>query len=157
MAANFTCSRSLRVLGQTLENMGVDFFEIRSSDDEFYLQCGDPAPPHLAIIDIRYSSANIRSFDFEARAKRQESFKFVNFNGLAEILRAVGRHVESKEGKLLRVCNCEAAPGQDSIKLEYATRDGRTYVEEHLTATMSDYAMRMYKDRARIQQEHAHK
>jgi hypothetical protein len=157
MAINFTCSRSLRVLGQTLEKMGIDSFEIRSRDDNFYLQCGDPAPPHLAIIDFSYSSANIRSFDFDARAERQESFKFVNFNGLAEILRAVGRHIESKEGRLLRVCNCEAPLGQDSIKLEYETQNGQTYVEELLTATMSDYAMRMYKDRARIQQEHAHK
>jgi hypothetical protein len=157
MAVNFTCSHSLRVLGQTLEKIGVDLFEIRCRDGNFYLQCGDPAPPHLAIIDFSYSSADIRSFDFEARAKRQESFKFVNFNGLAEILRAVGRHIESKDGRLLRVCNYESPPGQDSIKLEYETRDGRTYVEELLTATMSDYAMRMYKDRARIQQDHAHK
>jgi hypothetical protein len=157
MAANLTCSGSLRVLGQTLEQMGVDSFEIRSNDDKFYLQCGDPAPPHLAIIDFSYSSVDIRSFDSEARTKRQESFKFVDFNGLAEILRAVGRHIESKDGRLLRVCNCEAPLGQDSVKLEYETGDGRTYVEELLTATMSDYAMRMYKDRARIQQEHAHK
>ena len=157
MAANFTCSRSLRVLGQTLEKMGVDLFEIRNRDDNFYLQCGDPAPPHLAIIDFSYSSSDIRSFDIQARAKRQESFKFVDFNGLAEILRAVGRHIESKDARLLRVCNCEAPLGQDSIKLEYETRNGRTYVEELLTATISDYAMRMYKDRARIQQEHAHK
>jgi hypothetical protein len=54
MAANFTCSRLLRVLGQTLEKMGVDSFEIRSNDDDFYLQCGDPAPPHLAIIDFNH-------------------------------------------------------------------------------------------------------
>jgi hypothetical protein len=100
---------------------------------------------------------DIRSFDSEARTKRQESFKFVDFNGLAEILRAVGRHIESKDGRLLRVCNCEPSLGQDSVKLEYETSDRRTYVEELLTATMSDYAMRMYKDRARIQQEHAHK
>jgi hypothetical protein len=135
MAANFTCSRSLRVLGQTLETMGVDSFEIRCNADHFYLQCGDPAPPHLAITDFSYSPANIRSLDSEARKKRQESFKFVDFNGLAEILRTVGRHIESKDGRLLRVCNCE----------------------ELLTTTISDYAMRMYKDRARIQQEHAHK
>jgi hypothetical protein len=157
MAANFTCSRSLRVLGQTLETMGVDSFEIRCNADHFYLQCGDPAPPHLAITDFSYSPANIRSLDSEARKKRQESCKCVDFNGLAEILRAVGRHIESKDGRLLRVCNCEAPLGQDSVKLEYETRDGRTHVEELLTTTISDYAMRMYKDRARIQQEHAHK
>jgi hypothetical protein len=157
MAENFTCSHSLRVLGQALDKIGADVFEIRSRNDHFYLQCGDPTPPHLAIMDFSYTSADIRALDIQARAERQESFKFVDFSGLAEILRAVGRHIESAEGRLLRVCNFDAASGQDCIRVEYQTRDGRTYVEELSTAIISDYAMRMYKDRARIQQDHAHR
>jgi len=157
MAMIFTTSRALRVLGQTLEQMGVEVFDIRSGDDYFFLQYGDPAPPHLEILETTISHSELRSSEYRARAERQKDFNFVDFSGLAEILRAAGRYVENKDGRLLRVCNCESVSEQDAINLEYATRDGRTYVEEFSPSTMSDYAMRMYKERSRIQQEHAHK
>ena len=157
MATTFTTSRALRLLGQALERMGVEVFDIRSSDEYFYLQYGDPAPPHLEILEMTFSQADLRSSEYRVRAERQKSFNFVDFNGLAEILRAAGRYVESKDGRLLRVCNCESVCELDAIKLEYATRDGRTYAEEFSQSTMSEYAMRMYKERSSIQQEHAHK
>jgi hypothetical protein len=157
MATTFTASRALRVLGQALEKMGVEVFDIRSSDDYFYVQYGDPAPPHLEILETTFSQSDLRSLEYRARADRQKFFNFVDFNGLAEILRAAGRYVESKDGQLLRVCNCESVSELDAVNLEYATRDSRTWVEEFSQSTMSDYAMRMYKERSRIQQEHAHK
>jgi hypothetical protein len=155
MATNFTCSRALRVLGQTLEAMGVDLFEISSHEDSFYLQCGDPTPPHLRIVDLSYSKAELYSLDSEARTQRQAAFKTVDFNGLAELFRTLGRLVDSKDATLLRICNCESHLGQDTIKLEYETADGQKYVEELIPAELSDAAMRMYKDRGRSHQEHS--
>jgi hypothetical protein len=37
--------------------------------------------------------------------------------------------------------------------VEYQTRDGRTHVEEFPAEKMSESAMRMYKERSRIQQD----
>jgi hypothetical protein len=153
MADNLTCSRALRVLGQILESRGVDLFEIRSQGEKFTLQYGDPNPPHMAIIDLSYSAADLRSLDLQARTKRQESFRFVDFNGVAEMLRALGRRVESQEGRLLRISNCGAPSSEDAILLEYQTADGRKWVEELNPAALSDDAVRMHKDRSRIRRE----
>lgn len=157
MAVNFTYSRALRVLGQILESNGVDLFEIRSRDDGFYLLWGDPMPPHLAVLEMSYSTADLRSLDLRARSKRQTSFGFVECSGLAETLRALGSHVERKEGRLLRICNCESPPYKDSIQLEYEGRDGRRYVEELTPAVLSNNSIRMHEDRERIRREQPRK
>jgi hypothetical protein len=137
--------------------MGIDVFELSTREETFYLQCGEPSPPHLGIIDLQYSPGDVRSFDLQGQAKRESAFKFVDFNGLPEILRAVGRHVDSKEGRLRRIYNCESIPEQPSITVEYETGDGRVYVDEQVVARLSDLAMKMYKDRSRIVQDYAHK
>lgn len=153
MAEKLTCSRALRVLGQILETRGVDLFEIRSQGETFALQFGDPSPPHLAVIDLNFSAVDLRSLDLQARTKRQASFTFVNFSGIAEILRALGRRVESKEGRLLRICNYESPSTDDTIRLEYQTGDGRRCVEELSPAALADDATRMYRDRSRMRRE----
>jgi hypothetical protein len=153
MPPRFTCSQALRIIGQALDKLAIDLFELHQQDESFYLQCGDPNPPHLSIIELRYTAMEMRFIDNEAKSQRQGSFSFVDFNRLPEILRAVGRHVETKEGQLVRVANCGAHLGRDTITLEYQTRDGRTHVEEFPAEKMSESAMRMYKERSRIQQD----
>ena len=47
----------------------------------------------------------IRALDVEAKANRRESFKLVNFEGLPEILRTLGRRIDESHARLLRVSN----------------------------------------------------
>jgi hypothetical protein len=157
MASNFTYSRSLRAIGQALELMDIDLFELFTQEEKVYLQCGEPTPPHLGIVDLQYSLNELRSFDLEGQAKRESAFKFVDFTGLSEILRAVGGHVDCQRGRLRRICNCESIREQPSITVEYETSDGHVYVDELVVAKLADLAMKMYKDRSRIIQDHAHK
>jgi hypothetical protein len=135
--------------------MGIDLFELQARNEKFYLQCGEPTPPHLAIIDLEYSLNDIRSFDVDGRAKRDSAFKFVDFNALPEILRAVGRHIDDKQGRLRRIYNCESLPQHPSVTVEYESVDGRLHVDELAVVKLSDFAMKMYKDRSRIVQERA--
>lgn len=149
MADRSVCSRALRVIGQVLETQHIDLFDLKCFGNEFYLQCGDPQPPHLNLVEIRYTVDEIHSLDTKAKAKRQRAFKLVNFEGLPEILRAIGRRVDASNARLLRVTNSESATALDSIKIEFQTRDGQRHAEEFLAGTISDQVLRMYKERSR--------
>ena len=143
-------SRVLRTVGQALEKRQIDLFDLRCSQDEYFLQCGDPTPPHLSLVELRYTLADLDDLDLDARDNRVGSFKLVNFEGLPEILRALGHRVEESGGHLLRICNSESTNPYSLIQLEYQTRDGERRVEELHTATIGDCAMRMYKERTRM-------
>ena len=149
MAQQDAFSTALRVIGQMLEKQHIDLFELKCFGDEFYLQCGDPLPPHLNLVERRYSVTEIRALDVEAKANRRESFKLVNFEGLPEILRALGRRIDESHARLLRVSNSDPVIPFDSIKVEYQTRDGQRHAEEFLTGAIGDQALRMYKERSR--------
>jgi len=149
MADREVCSRALRVIGQVLETEHIDLFDLKCFGNEFYLQCGDPQPPHLNLVEMRYTGAEIHSLDTKAKAKRQRAFELINFEGLPEILRAVGHRVDESNARLLRVTNSESAIAFNSIKIEFQTRDGRRHAEEFLTGAIGDQALRMYKGRTR--------
>ena len=137
------------MIGQVLETERIDIFDLKCFGNEFYLQCGDPQPPHLNLVEMRYTAAEIHSLDTKAKAKRQRAFQLVNFEALPEILRAVGHRVDESNARLLRVTNSESVIALDSIKLEFQTRDGQRHAEEFLTGVIGDRALRMYKERTR--------
>jgi hypothetical protein len=142
-------SNSLRVVGQVLQERGLDLFDLKYSDDRILLQCGGPIPPYLDLVELSYSLAEIRALDDRARANRGASGQLVNFESLPEIFRAIGRRIDDQQGRLLRVCNADFPSLQDSITVEYQTRDKRHHVEELFIAAVGDHAMRMYKHRSR--------
>jgi hypothetical protein len=149
MASRYGYSRALRTLGQALEKHGIDLFDLQCDHDEFYLQCGEPTPPYLSLVELHYSVGDLNDLDLDARAQRGNTFRLVNFAGLPEILRAVGRRLEEKEGQLVHICKSEPALTDGYIQVEYQTRDGRRHIEELFTAALGDHAMRMYKERLR--------
>lgn len=150
MAPRHAYSRMLRTVGQALEKRHIDLFDLRCYQNEFFLQCGDPTPPHLSVVELRYTLADLDDLDLDARDNRAGSFKLVDFEGLPEILRALGRRVEESGGQLLRICNSESTSSDGLIQLEYQTRDGERHMEELHMASVEDYAMRMYKERTRM-------
>ena len=94
MASGHVYSRILRTVGQALEKRHIDLFDLRCYQNEFFLQCGDPTPPHLSLVELRYTLADLDDLDLDARDNRAGSFKLVDFEGLPEILRALGHRVE---------------------------------------------------------------
>jgi hypothetical protein len=132
-----------------LETQHIDLFDLKCFGNEFYLQCGDPQSPHLNLVEMRYTAAEIQALDTKAKAKRQRAFNLVNFEGLPEILRAVGHRVDENNARLLRVTNSESMIALDSIKIEFQSRDGQRHAEEFPTGAIGDQALRMYKERTR--------
>lgn len=149
MATRNDHSKALRSIGQDLVKKGIDLFELRCLRTEYYLQCGDPTPPHVGLVELSYSDDDVITLDLAAASQRGGAFKFVEFESLPELLRAAGRYVDNKDGLLLRISNTESAPDSDSFRVEYETRDGRNHVEEVSFNELAETARRMYKERNR--------
>ena len=149
MASRHDHSKALRTIGQELVKRGIDLFELRCLRAEYYLQCGDPTPPYVGLIELSFTDDDIISLELAAVSQRGGSFKFVEFEGLPEILRAAGRYVESKECMLLRVSNIDSSFDDRTMRLEYESWDGRNHVEEVPLTELSETARRMYKERSR--------
>lgn len=151
MASRYTHSKVLRTIGQELEKRGIDLFELSCRRAHYTIEYSDPKPPHTQLLDISLSAEEIRSLDLDAARQRSGSFKLVNFERLPEMLRALGRYVESKNGEILKISTSASAPARDAMRLEYEERDGRIQAEELTTAAITDIAMRMYRIRLNSQ------
>ena len=149
MASRHDHSKALRAIGQELVKRGIDLFELRCLRAEYYLQCGDPTPPYVGLIELSFSDDDVISLELAAASQRGGAFKFVEFEALPEILRAAGRYVDNKDGLLLRVSNTDSSFDNDTMRLEYESRDGRSHVEEVSLSELSETARRMYKERSR--------
>jgi hypothetical protein len=148
MPLRYDYSAALRCIGQALEKQKIEIFDLKYDGNEFWLQCGDPNPPHLVPIELRYSSDDIETLDREGKAKRGGSFKMVDFDGLPETLRALGKYVDDKGGHLLRICNSGLAASNSAVKLEYETSAGNVEAEELSKASIYQTMMQMYGDRS---------
>jgi len=146
------CGRKLRErFGSSVRcsiKRGIDLFELRYSGNEYRLLCGDPEPPHLRFVEMRYSGDEIEALDPEARKQRRGQFAMINFDSLPEILRATGRKINNHGGKLVRIGNSEASIAANAIRVGYQMRDGRLHNENIALATVADLALRMYKERS---------
>ena len=153
MASRYTYAKALRTIGQELEKRGIDLFELSCRRADYTIEYSDPKPPHTQLRELCLSGEEIRSLDLDAARQRGGSFKLVAFDRLPEILRALGRYVESKDGDILRISTAASTPERDAMRLEYEARDGRIQLEELTTTAIADIAMRMYRVRLNGQRD----
>ena len=151
MASRYTHSKVLRTIGQELEKRGIDLFELSCRRADYTIEYSDPKPPHTRLLDLSLSAEDILSLDLDAARQRSGSFKLVNFERLPEMLRALGRYIENKGGKILKISTVASTPTRDAIRLEYEERDGCILAEELTTSAITDIAMRMYRIRLNSQ------
>jgi len=150
MALRYNHARELRTIGQQLDKQKIDIFDLRYDDGDYVLVCGDPNPPFTDLIHLRYSTFELKSLEFRAIESRSAGFKLVEFTGMGEILRAIGRHVERLEAKLVRISAPDAVSDGRMFKIEYETRLGRYRSEDMVANEVINLAMRMYKERSHI-------
>ena len=139
----------LRCIGQALESRNIDIFELTTEADEFLARYGDPTPPYTGILEIRFSAQRIEILDREGRARRRQTKSAVRFDSLPEILRAAGRHVDSKRAQLGRLNNCCLSEAGE-VELDYQTRGGKVQSETLPMSLIRETAVDMYKRRSRI-------
>ena len=150
MAFDLGYASALRCIGQALQNQNIDVFELKSVNDGFRVQCGDPNPPYLALIELRFSIEQIKILDRQGRARRGQPNGGIRFDAVPEILRGVGGYIDSTHGHLRRIVNSCASMSDDPvIEIEYETRSGS--VSENLTLKfIREASVSMYKRRTQL-------
>jgi len=148
MDSGFGFTNVLRVVGQTLQQRNIDLFELRIADENCFLRCGGTTPPYLELINFSYPLSEIKNLDLKAKAERSSRLKPVDFQSLPEILRTIGRRIDAQGGRLLRAYSSARSDREDSIVIEYNSRDRERHSEELFITTAGEYARRMYKSRA---------
>jgi hypothetical protein len=129
-----------------VQSQNIEVFELKSHADEFRLQCGDPNPPYTALIEMAFSKEKIQIIDREGRRRRGQSTGEIRFDGIPEILRAVGAYIDKKGGYLRLINNCGSS-FDTALELEYQTRAGRVEMETLAMSFIREACVRMYQRR----------
>jgi len=142
---------ALRCIGQSLQTQDIEVFELRTNFDEFRLQGGDPNPPYVALVELTFSTEDIKILDREGQARRRQSNAEIRFDSLPEILRAVGEYLDRNHGHLRCFNNSTSSNFYDpTVEVEYETRAGDVRSESLSMSFIRESAVRMYKKRTRL-------
>jgi hypothetical protein len=140
---------AFRCIGQELQRQNIDVFGLKSHAGEYFVQCGDPNPPYTAVIKMLFSKERIEMIDREGRRQRGRSSGEIRFDGIPEILRAAGEHLD-KKGADLRSINNSHSWSDAVLELEYQTRAGQTQMETLTMSFLRQASVRMYQRRTRL-------
>jgi len=122
---------ALRVIGQDLSRLSIESMEISVQDDVFVVKvrCIGSAKP----VERKYRPEDVRILDEMAAAGKKGAVKDPDATNLAEALRTVGRTVDSKKGRLLKLVK-----DQRKLTFEYEDDKGDVRQEEF-------YGLSLYK------------
>ncbi|MGH7796190.1 MAG: hypothetical protein ACREQ2_15065 [Candidatus Binatia bacterium] len=142
---------ALRCVGQALQDRNIEVFDLKNHTNDFRVQGGDPNPPYIGLIEVSFSTEDIKILDREGQTKRGQSSGEVRFDSLAEVLRAVGEYIDNKRVHLRRVHN-SGSPISDhpAVEIEYETRAGDVQLENLSMSFIREASVHMYKKRTRL-------
>ena len=144
-------SLALRCIGQALQDLEIEAFELASDATDFRLLAGDPRPPYTALIELRFSTQKIAVLDRQGRARRGQSGPTVRFDSIPEILRSIGAYVDGQHAQLRRIENSGFSMSDDPIvAIEYQTRAGDVQAENLQMRFIRETCVRMYKRRSEL-------
>ncbi|HEY2990171.1 MAG TPA: hypothetical protein VGL11_20830 [Candidatus Binatia bacterium] len=119
-----TYAVALRAIGQDLADLLIQSLEITVQGDDVFIAQGyriARAEP----FERSYTLADLIRLDERGAARQTDDPKTPDASTLAEALRTVGRAVDNKQGRLVKL-----AKDQRKIKFEYEDENGRVRKEE---------------------------
>ena len=143
-------ARALRCIGQTLQHLEIEAFELKCYFRDFRLFAGDPNPPYTALIELKFSPEKIEALEREGQGRRGQSNLNLSFDSLPEMLRAIGEYVDNQKGRLRRINNSySSSPNNPIMTIEYETRAGDLQIENLTMSSLHDASVRMYRRRSK--------
>ena len=151
-------SQSLRVIGQELESLGVDAFELDKLADEYVVQMdgngpagkvSNNAPPKRTAKKfhggdspipnpLRFSTEQIIRSDIERAVRRAEASGMPNSGNLSLILRVLGNFLDERGADNFTIC-CSS----DGVNVNYDRK-----LERFTTDNLYDLGVHMYLKRS---------
>ncbi len=167
-----THAQILRVIGQALNKLHVQAFELKVQDNKYFLrgeskkpllkksriqnglkgqlwalwrrfQCPYKAKRPSVVFELHYTPQDINDLESKGRARRQDPKGMPEAYSLCEILRVVGAYVDLKGARLLEV----SKQGQ-WVTIRYQTAQDRTHMEKVEISSFYAIFVRMYLQRS---------
>lgn len=165
------CSHTLRAVGQMLEALRIDSFNLRVEGGDFHVR--DRIPRQNRNIYVRYGLAGVwismslrdpqfeRSFqstgvlrfritpedvallEEKGLQRRQHNHQVPEIGAPSQILRAVGGFIDHKRGRLLAV-----SKNDQDVYFEFELPSGEAVMERFTVSSLYDYWVKMYLRRA---------
>ena len=126
---SLNAAQTLRAIGQTLERLSIDTFKLHYGDYSMVIrelakgaekQFRDSRIIRPRLRDLHYSFQEMKSLDEQGRGRRLNPEGLPDANSLANMLRAVGNHVDLKSGQLVGVAKFD----DQCLEIRYETIRG---------------------------------
>ena len=150
MNSNTEYAKPLRAIGQDLEKMHVQKFEMESDGNDYIVRSmveadqvdHDAATPSYKTLELRYTPEDLNRLEREGQAKRCDPNQMPNARSASQVLRATGAYVNDTSSRLLGVIW-----QNQSVRIMYETALGSQEVDEIEVSSMYDFCMHMYLHR----------
>jgi hypothetical protein len=157
MAGVTEYARPLRAIGQALERMNIQSFEVEPVGEEFIIRGAVPGASQgwslysprvqsdsraLTQIELRYSLREIDLLEKAGCSRRGDLGKPADASSLSQVLRSIGGYLEQRCAHLLKVTRAV-----DCVAVEYETSLGSKMTETFALGDLYDLWVRMYLQR----------
>ena len=161
----------LRAIGQALETLKVEDFELELSGEDFFVRGKVPTVhrrlligsiwgfvPHRggalangrasgnagrSNIELCYTTADVERLDAEFRSRRGQSQAVGDGCSLSQVLRSIGAYLKQKRARLTKIARAD-----NYMAVEYETSSGTRIKETLAFRDLYDLWVRMYLQRA---------
>ena len=93
---------------------------------------------------------DIADLDDAGAEKQGKSAPAKEFLNLVQILRTIGGFLDKHEARLVRLTNNEVRATEQSVKIEYISRDGERVLADRTGSALYDMCVAIYKQRGRL-------
>jgi hypothetical protein len=170
MAGMMGYAQPLRAVGQALETLNIQQFEMEPVGDDFRVHgsvrlsgpdelraiwgtlpaAGDDirseyhgvGPSVLSPIELYYTVLDVERLEEAGRARRGKSEKAADASSLSQVLRCIGGYLSQKRAHLLKISR-----DSDTVAIEYETSMGSQLKEVLGVKDLYDLWVRMYLQR----------
>ena len=154
MFEGWSYSQVLRVIGQSLEERGVEDFSLLWQEGEFVLRCkriarleqhwldkilGQKVVRSERSVEIHYRLKSVLWLQIRGESMRKDANQVPDYFRLSQTLRTVGNYAENRTMPLLSLRRSGGI-----LYLEFQERSGKTRLEEHGMGSFENYFLRTY-------------
>jgi hypothetical protein len=137
---------ALRCIGQDLVRRDMKTFEITVEGGHFVL-CGRSSAVSGDVPEvIRYTPADIELLDRSGECQRGQPAEKA-FLHEAQMLRAIGEHLDKYNSVLIRVAKSKELPTECPFQIEYCTREGEQIIDDRPGTALFDMCVLMVQKR----------
>jgi hypothetical protein len=150
----------LRVLGQVVESIGLDDFELEAMNDNEYVIRGrmpkvarrlswlkllrlsfiKPKPAEPEMVELRCSQEAIERLDGLGRRRRRSLNGTPDPSSSSQVLRLVGRYLDSQDGLMQRITRTG-----ETVTVQFESAYGRIENETKLVTQFIDSSERRFR------------